>query len=121
MPEGDCTDTARLYCVSRGQTRGSGGSKTLKISLIVRSTRPERRRSECANCGKNPRPSARSELHRIGDGGWLSEQGRTVKQRVESLTDDLAGKPYEILQPRELDELTTTLEPFAILLLAAQD
>ena len=29
----------------------------------------------------------------IGDDGWLSEQGRAVKQRVEALTDDLAANP----------------------------
>ena len=49
----------------------------------------------------------------IGDDGWLSEQGRAVKQRVESLTDDLAAKPYESLEPGELDELMATLEPLA--------
>ena len=53
----------------------------------------------------------------IGDDGWLSEQGRAVKQRVESLTDDLAAKPYEILEPGELDELMAALEPLATLLL----
>jgi hypothetical protein len=57
----------------------------------------------------------------IGDDGWLSEQGRAVKQRVEALTDDLAAKPYESLEPGELDELMATLEPLAALLLAAQD
>ena len=57
----------------------------------------------------------------IGDDGWLSEQGRAVKQRVESITDDLAAKPYEILEPGELDELMDGLEPLATLLLAAQD
>jgi hypothetical protein len=57
----------------------------------------------------------------IGDDGWLSEQGRAVKQRIESLTDDLAAKPYESLEPGELDELMATLEPLARLLLAAQD
>jgi hypothetical protein len=56
----------------------------------------------------------------IGDDDWLSEQGRAVKQRVESLTDDLAAKPYESLEPGELDELMVTLEPLATLLLAAQ-
>ncbi len=39
----------------------------------------------------------------IGDDGWLSEKGRAVKQRVESLTDDLAAKPYESLEPGELE------------------
>jgi hypothetical protein len=57
----------------------------------------------------------------IGHDGWLSEQGRAVKQRVESLTDDLAAKPYETLEPEELDELIVILEPLAALLLAAQD
>jgi hypothetical protein len=57
----------------------------------------------------------------IGDDGWLSEHGRSVKQRVEALTDDLAAKPYESLAPDELDELIATLEPLAALLLAAQD
>src|SRR3954465_6975921 len=57
----------------------------------------------------------------IGDDGWLSEPGRAVKQRVEALTDDLAAKPYESLEPGELEELMATLEPLAALLLAAQD
>ncbi|HEX6512640.1 MAG TPA: MarR family transcriptional regulator [Chloroflexota bacterium] len=57
----------------------------------------------------------------IGDDGRLSEQGRAVKQRVESLTDDLAAKPYESLEPGELDELTANLEPLATLLQAAPD
>jgi hypothetical protein len=57
----------------------------------------------------------------IGDDGWLSETGRAVNQRVEALTDDLAAKPYESLEPDELDELMTILEPLATLLLADQD
>jgi hypothetical protein len=35
----------------------------------------------------------------IGDDGWLGVQGRAVKRRVEALTDDLAAKPYESLEP----------------------
>ena len=57
----------------------------------------------------------------IGQDGWLSEQGRAVKRRVESLTDDLAAKPYESLEPGELSELMAGLEPLARLLIAAQD
>jgi hypothetical protein len=57
----------------------------------------------------------------IGDDGWLSVQGRAVKQRVEALTDDLAAKPYESLEPNELEELMAILEPIATLLIAAQD
>jgi hypothetical protein len=55
----------------------------------------------------------------IGADGWLTKQGRHVKRRVEALTDDLAAAPYESLEPDELDELMTTLEQLATLLLAA--
>ena len=57
----------------------------------------------------------------VGDDGWLSEQGRAVRLRVESLTDDLAARPYESLDAAELDELATALEPIALELVAAQD
>jgi len=57
----------------------------------------------------------------IGEDGWLSEQGRAVKARVEARTDDLATTPYERLEPDELDELVATLDPLATLLIAAQD
>jgi hypothetical protein len=57
----------------------------------------------------------------IGADGWLSEQGRAVKERFEALTDDLAAKPYECLEPDELNELMSLLEPLAALLLTAQD
>jgi hypothetical protein len=57
----------------------------------------------------------------IGDDGWLSESGHAVKQRIEEVTDELAAKPYEILEPEELDELMAALEPLATLLLAAQE
>lgn len=57
----------------------------------------------------------------VGDDGWLSGHGRAVKQQVEAHTDDLAAKPYECLEPGELDELVATLETLAALLVAAQD
>jgi hypothetical protein len=57
----------------------------------------------------------------IGGDGWLSERGRAVHQRVEELTDDLAARPYESLEPDELDELMSILEPLAAKLVAAQD
>jgi hypothetical protein len=57
----------------------------------------------------------------IGEDGRLSASGRTVKQRVEALTDDLAAKPYECLDPHELDDLMASLEPLAALLMAAPD
>ncbi len=56
----------------------------------------------------------------IGGDGWLSAEGRAVKQRVEALTDDLAAPPYECLEPAERDELIAALEPIAAALIAAQ-
>src|SRR5579862_5807211 len=38
----------------------------------------------------------------IGEDGWLTRQGRAVKQRIEALTDDLAAPPYDSLEPQEL-------------------
>jgi hypothetical protein len=57
----------------------------------------------------------------IGDEGWLTEAGRAVRERVESLTDDLAAAPYDALDQAELDELITLLEPLAALLVADHD
>ena len=61
------------------------------------------------------------DRHLIGDDGWLSEDGRALRQRVEDLTDSLAAKPYESLQREELDQLAAGLEPLAELLVAAQN
>jgi ADP-heptose:LPS heptosyltransferase len=57
----------------------------------------------------------------IGAEGWLTEHGREKRRRVEELTDDLAARPYEGLEPAELDELIAALAPLAALLVAAQD
>jgi hypothetical protein len=57
----------------------------------------------------------------VADDGGFTQLGRETKQRIEDLTDDLAAAPYAVLDPAELDELTSTLEPVAAALLAAQD
>jgi hypothetical protein len=49
----------------------------------------------------------------LDDSGRFTEAGRTTKDRIESLTDALAEAPYAALEPRELDELTSLLEPVA--------
>lgn len=56
----------------------------------------------------------------VGDDGWLTEEGRAVKRRVEATTDALAAGPYEVLDPAELDELIAALEPLAPILIAEQ-
>ncbi len=45
--------------------------------------------------------------------GWLSDAGRERKQRIESLTDDLAAPAYDTLTPSELDQLIADLEPIS--------
>ena len=51
--------------------------------------------------------------------GRLSERGREKKERIESLTDDLAAPPYDGLTPDELDQLIADLEPISAALEAA--
>ena len=55
----------------------------------------------------------------IGADGWLTSAGRQVKERVESLTDELAGPAYDIRDPHELDQLGEDLAPLAAVLVAA--
>ena len=55
----------------------------------------------------------------IDASGHFTAAGRATKDRVESLTDDLAAAPYEVLEPGELDELVTILDPIARLLAGA--
>ncbi|MBN9743878.1 hypothetical protein DMP23_22855 [Amycolatopsis sp. A1MSW2902] len=51
--------------------------------------------------------------------GRFTDAGREVKQRIESLTDELAAAPYEALSAAELDELIAALEPITAKLVAA--
>jgi hypothetical protein len=55
----------------------------------------------------------------IGADGWLTAAGRQTKQRVETLTDELAAPAYDILDPGELHQLVADLEPLAAVLVAA--
>ena len=55
----------------------------------------------------------------VGADGWLTAAGRQAKERVESLTDELAAPAYDTLEPDELDQLVEDLEPLAAVLVAA--
>jgi hypothetical protein len=57
----------------------------------------------------------------VDDDGRFTPEGRRTKQRIETLTDELAVAPYEVLGSAELDELTDALEPLAAALVAAAD
>jgi hypothetical protein len=47
----------------------------------------------------------------VDSSGHFTEAGRATKARIESLTDELAEAPYDVLEPGELDRLVTSLEP----------
>ena len=51
--------------------------------------------------------------------GWLSDAGRKTKERIESVTDDLAAAAYATLETSELDQLIADLEPIYATLDAA--
>jgi hypothetical protein len=57
----------------------------------------------------------------IEDEQTFTPAGRRVKDRVETLTDELAVAPYHALDTSQLDELMAALEPIAHKLTAAQD
>jgi len=55
-----------------------------------------------------------------GDGRF-TPAGRKIKDRIETLTDELAAVPYGVLSTAEVAELIAALEPLAAALIAAQD
>ncbi len=55
----------------------------------------------------------------IDASGWLSDAGRKTKERIESLTDDLAAPAYFSLGAGEVDQLIADLEPISATLDAA--
>jgi hypothetical protein len=55
----------------------------------------------------------------IDASGWLSDAGWKTKERIESVTDELAAPAYSSLAPGELDQLIADLEPIAATLDAA--
>jgi hypothetical protein len=50
--------------------------------------------------------------------GHFTDAGRAAKQRIETLTDELAAPPYDALSPAQRDELIIQLEPITATLVA---
>lgn len=55
----------------------------------------------------------------VNDDGWLTDTGRQLKDRVESLTDELAAPAYDSLETESMRQLIADLEPLAATLTAA--
>ena len=53
------------------------------------------------------------------DGGF-TDAGRQTRERIETLTDELAAPAYDVLSADELDELIARLEPIAVAVNAAE-
>lgn len=51
--------------------------------------------------------------------GGFTDTGREIRERIESLTDELAAPAYDVLSAAELDELIAGLEPVAAAVEAA--
>jgi hypothetical protein len=49
----------------------------------------------------------------IDAAGWLNDTGRETKERIETVTDELATPTYESLEPSDLDQLIADLEPIS--------
>ena len=53
--------------------------------------------------------------------GLFTAAGRAIRERIETLTDELAAPAYDALTPDELDELIAGLEPIAAAVQAVND
>jgi hypothetical protein len=49
----------------------------------------------------------------VDTAGGFTDAGRELKERIETLTDELAAPAYDVLGADELDELIAGLEPIA--------
>jgi hypothetical protein len=54
----------------------------------------------------------------LDESGRFTDAGRATKDRIESLTDALAAAPYAALEPGDLDDLISLLEPLSARLAA---
>jgi len=102
-------------------TVGIGGTEAHVLHALSEGMRAE----QFGRVGYLPRAQlaavvdAMRALGIIDDAGWLTAAGRQLKDRVETLTDELAAPAYDILEPDELDQLIEDLEPLAAVLVAA--
>lgn len=55
----------------------------------------------------------------VAASGWFTDAGRKTKERIESLTDEVAAPAYASLDADELDRLVADLDPISAVLEAA--
>jgi DNA-binding MarR family transcriptional regulator len=57
----------------------------------------------------------------VNAAGGFTDTGRKTRERIETLTDELAAPAYDVLSADELDELIAGLEPIAAAVRAVND
>ncbi|GAB0108416.1 hypothetical protein JMUB6875_74320 [Nocardia sp. JMUB6875] len=94
---------------------GIGGTECHVLMALALRMRPE----EFGRTRHLPAAQLAAVVDRLRDRGLVdaagdfTEAGRELRQRIETLTDELAAPAYEALSATELDELIAKLEPIA--------
>jgi hypothetical protein len=102
-------------------TEGVGGTEAHALHALSEGM-PAEKFGRIHHLPKSRLAAVRQTLHTRGlvDGdGWLTEEGRATKQRVEDQTDRLALPAYTVLGGAEQDRLVADLRPISERLRAA--
>jgi DNA-binding MarR family transcriptional regulator len=102
---------------------GVGGTAAHVLFALANGIRPE----EFGRIHHLPKPQLAAVIDGLRDrglvnaAGGFTDAGRETRERIETLTDELAAPAYDVLSPAELDELIAGLEPICAAIDAADD
>ena len=102
-------------------TEGVGGTEAHALHALSEGM-PAEKFGRIHHLPKSKLAAVRETMHSRGlvaEDGWLTEEGRATKQRVEDLTDRLALPAYAVLSEAERDQLVADLRPISERLQAA--
>jgi hypothetical protein len=102
-------------------TEGIGGTEAHALHALSEGM-PAERFGRIHHLPQQKLAAVRETMHSRGlvdDEGWLTAEGRAVKQRVEDRTDALALRAYDVLSVSERDSLVADLGPISGRLSAA--
>jgi DNA-binding MarR family transcriptional regulator len=94
---------------------GIGGLECHVLIALSLEMRPE----EFDRIHHLPKPQLAAVVDALRDrglvdaSGGFTDAGRETRERIETLTDELAAVAYDVLSTEELDELIAGLEPIA--------
>ncbi|WP_329064500.1 MarR family winged helix-turn-helix transcriptional regulator [Amycolatopsis sp. NBC_01480] len=102
---------------------GIGGTEAHVLCALAHGMRPE----EFGRIHHLPKPQLAAVIDGLRDrglvnaAGGFTDTGRATRERIETLTDELAAPAYDVLSVAELDELIAGLEPICAAVDAAGD